>query len=938
MQPAPSGSTPPIGRGLLLTEARGALRPDRGLLLTGPAGIGKSAVLDVLAAEAAAAGTLVLRSAPIPEESVLPYAALSDLLSCVPADLLAQYPPLLLRTQPATAQERLALHTAAVRLLRTLAGDASVLLVLDGLQDLDLPSAALLSFLTRRAGTLAVTVAAAERTGSGESALRNRLCPPTVVELAVPPLPDDAIEELIARQGTLPPVRELRRIQQLSAGNPFYARELALAAGNRPQPGGRWAEEEPPVPRRLRNLLLAPTRALPPQSRSALLLVACSPQPTLGLLHAAGVADPVAALAEAERLGLVSLSAHGRVRLRHPLLGAALQAEALLRERIAVHTALAEATAEPVARARHLALAHPREDAQVAAALAAAADVARHRGEPDTAYELTALAAEHTPAADPRRRTARLLAAAAHAADAGLHEDARRSAAEVLTDSADPAQRVRARMILLETVGQALDEAGGLIQGGLADAGDDPSLLAPLYFWSAVRELLGGRTGTAAAEAQRAATLAFAAEDRATRVEALGLVATVQGLRGNPVAADAALELALKLAAAEQSASLLRRLALAQLDADQVPQARRRVTALLDPGAGAEGVEDTLATLVALVRIQTRAGECRQALATAERCTALVADAGQPSPLAAYAAALAETAGGSTTRAAELAQRAVDGCAAASDRLYQVRALGALGSALLLPGGAEGSARAGEALQRARELSEAMELADPDTVRRLADLVEALLQSGETAEAHAVLAEARRLTDAWPAPWGAGAVAALDRAEGLALAALGRTEQAIAALRVSASRLQDLPLPLELARTLIAWGAVERRARHRAAARAVLDQAGAICRTLRAEPLLLRIQQERERLEPGDRACAVDDLTASEHRVAELVAGGATNREVAAALFVSIKTVEGTLSRVYRKLGVRSRTALARAVVAVSPTGPPQAEPFTQRARVVPLM
>src|SRR5690242_19549145 len=98
MQPAPSGSTPPIGRGLLLTEARGALRPDRGLLLTGPAGIGKSAVLDVLAAEATAAGTLVLRSAPIPEESVLPYAALSDLLSCVPAELLAQYPPLLLRT------------------------------------------------------------------------------------------------------------------------------------------------------------------------------------------------------------------------------------------------------------------------------------------------------------------------------------------------------------------------------------------------------------------------------------------------------------------------------------------------------------------------------------------------------------------------------------------------------------------------------------------------------------------------------------------------------------------------------------------------------------------------------------------------------------------------------------------------------------------------
>ncbi len=241
-----------------------------------------------------------------------------------------------------------------------------------------------------------------------------------------------------------------------------------------------------------------------------------------------------------------------------------------------------------------------------------------------------------------------------------------------------------------------------------------------------------------------------------------------------------------------------------------------------------------------------------------------------------------------------------------------------LGAALLLTGSAEGAARAGEALQRARELSGAMELADPDTVRRLADLVEALLNSGETAEAETVLAEARRLTEDWPGPWGAGAVAALDRAEGLALAAAGRTEEAIAALRVSASQLQDLPLPLELARTLIAWGAVERRARHRAAARSVLAEAEAVCRTLQAEPLLLRIQQERTRLEPGDRVGAADDLTASEHRVAELVAGGATNREVAAALFVSVKTVEGTLSRVYRKLGVRSRTALARAVAAVN--------------------
>jgi DNA-binding CsgD family transcriptional regulator len=224
-------------------------------------------------------------------------------------------------------------------------------------------------------------------------------------------------------------------------------------------------------------------------------------------------------------------------------------------------------------------------------------------------------------------------------------------------------------------------------------------------------------------------------------------------------------------------------------------------------------------------------------------------------------------------------------------------------------------------------MATALELADPDSVRRLADLAEALAVSGETDEAAAVLAEAAAHAGRWSAGprdvradevFGDSALAALRRAEALLLAASGRQEEAVAVLREAVDRLRELALPLDLIRTLVAWAAVERRARHRPAARAALEEAERLCARHGAGPLAERVRAEFERLLPsapsGDGRESA--LTAAEQRLARLVADGATNREAAAALFVSVKTVEGTLSRVYRKLGVRSRTALARVVAA----------------------
>jgi len=319
--------------------------------------------------------------------------------------------------------------------------------------------------------------------------------------------------------------------------------------------------------------------------------------------------------------------------------------------------------------------------------------------------------------------------------------------------------------------------------------------------------------------------------------------------------------------------------------------------------------------------VQVRAGHCREALLTADRCARPLAEAGVPAAPALYAAALAATVGGTAEEARRLAGQAVRASEADGDRLFLLRALAVLGQAELLGGDPRGAAAAVEALQRVRELGKAMSAADPPLLHWYADLAEALVVLGETDEAGAVVREARaRVSAATPG----SVLAALERAEGLREAGLGRAKEGAARLRAAVERLRRLPLPVELVRTLIALGAVERRSRRRSSARGVLGEALETATRIGAAPLACRAREELARVDTGERAGETGgpELTPTEARIAALVGGGATNREVAAELFISVKTVEGALSRVYRKIGVRSRTALAHAMaVTVLATG-----------------
>jgi DNA-binding CsgD family transcriptional regulator len=933
----------PIGRRELLNRAREELRGGPGVLFFGPAGIGKSRLLAALAAEAAAAGATVLRAAPAEAELRLPFVCLIDLLGPVPDAVIARLPSglgtalraALMRGEvPHTDQDRLKVQLAFLHLMRELAVRNPVWLVLDDLQWVDRPTAQVLGFVARRTADLPVRVLAAERATDRGGPTCADLVPPGTVEFAVAPLSLPDLSAVLERYtGAKPTPAVARRIHRVSGGNPFYALELARAL---PPDGAALAPGELiPIPSRLRDVLLRRLRELEEPTRGVLLLAATADRPTLALVAQAAAAeggDNGQHLATAERLGVVRVEPDGLIRFEHPLVRAAIYADAPSRARRAAHAQLADLVGEPVERARHLALALPSESEQVAATLEAAAASARRRGAPATAAELAALAAQRTPARGPMegdgqgpgrgaaRRTERLLAAAEYALDAGLRDDSRRLAQQVLTQSADPTHRTEARILLLRCSGQSMGEGGAMIARGLAEVAGNELLEAWLWCWSASVELHSGRVSVAEVHAREAARLARRAGDAEVEIVALTRLAHCHALTGDS-AGQSVLRRAFELAerwapdgGPESEESRLRTLwepirrqAILDMHADRLDAAQERLATLTERSADAIGVEDLCTILITQTDVRVRAGRCREAMHSAHRALRLMEDLGEsPAPVL-FAAALAESAGGSAAQALRYAERGVRCGRVDGDKHGLIRTLTVLGKARLL---ADDPAGAVEVLREAGRLEQAAGITDPASGNWHADLAEALVAVGEHEEAARFVASvgsrARML--------GRCAVGtALDRADALRLAAIGRLGEAAALLRSAAERQTDTPL--ERVRTLIALAQVERRRRHPGSARDAVAEAHRLAVETGAAPWVEKAERERERLgEPLMRAGrpGMRLLTGAELRCAELAASGATNREIATALFVSVKTVEATLSRSYRKLGVRSRTQLAR--------------------------
>ncbi|WP_329111191.1 AAA family ATPase [Micromonospora sp. NBC_01699] len=930
-----------LGRTELLAGIERRLATGGGVVLAGPDGIGKSALLDVVAATAAERGELVLRLSPAEPERSLLYSGLVDLFTQLPPDaveaLSAPYravvEAVLSGSLGSEGEGGLACRRALCRVLETVAARQPVLLVLDDTQWLDAASAGMIGYVVRRTGDQPIrTVAARRLVEPGSDHWASRLCPPPVLELTVPPLAADDLAALLEAHGL--PCRAASRLHADSGGNPYLALALGGAFGPDPEPAWRPVPLPEPVRTRLRRRI----DALPTGVAETLLVAALATRPTVTQLCLAGRPDAEREIRLAGSAGLVRLD--GPVVCFTPAgVATVLVDEAESTRRAAIHAALAGVATDRAEDARHRALAGSGPDAEVTRSLVAAAEAALRRGARGLVAELYLLAADRTPPGWPRQEW--LVSAAEAAASAGQPDLAGRAAEAVLAGDATAAHRVRARIALIDLAGQALGEMDQAFAAALADAESEVALLGPLRLRLAWRALVAGTPDRAVAEIDGAITAARAAGDRTTEAMALGVRAQVQRVRGHADYVDT-LARALALPVPELTGwlhltprYLAARFALAD---DRLDAARAELLTML---ATAErgGGEELIGVLRSLAEVSARSGRCREALQHAQRAMRVCEQTrGSPGPCW-YTLAVAELAGGSVTRALAYAERGVRASEQERDSIFLCRNLHVLGQARLRAG----QHRAGvDALRRLRDLEAEQGVADPSLLRWHGDLAAGLAALGAYDEATETIAMGRRA--ALRLGHCPGVLAQLDRAAALVLAERGDPGSAVDLSAAAAQCFATLDQPIERGHALLVQGGAERRRRRYAAARVAVGAALTIFLQVEAKPwveqtnrVLARAEgistgpyspdaasrtTDRPRTvtgvtaETGDRPPAgppgaPEGLTSTEAHIAGLVRQGASNREIATRLFISVKTVEATLTRVYRKLGVRSRTQLS---------------------------
>ncbi|WP_327727152.1 AAA family ATPase [Streptomyces sp. NBC_00487] len=928
-----------IGREELFAGAREQLSRGGSVLVHGSAGIGKSTVLRALAAEYDESARTVLRCSATESESHLPFLALSDLLGLVMDEVSDQLPApqrtalesaLTGRGESTLQRDGLALRLAVLSTLRALAAKGPVLIVADDLQWLDPASVELLGFAARRLGELPVRMLCAVRTSTDphghEQDRYLRASPPDTLALRVAPLSRTHVAELLENRGyTGLPRSTVRDIHRTSGGNPLFALELGRALADSPTPPR--PGEPLPVPTSLRTLVLNRLDMLSAEARRTLLVASAGARPTVALLRAAGRENAEAETAQAVELGLLAPEREGPgVRFAHPLVSAALYAEATAQDRRAAHAALSTSAVDPIERARHLALATHGTDPQVAGQLGEAAAVARDRGAPSVAAELGLLSARHTPADATPGPDERRLQAAEDALTAGENDLGRDIAREVLSRATEPAERVRAWMVVIDAAGQSLAEVDAVYPQVLADAGDDPRLLGLVRYQLAWRALvLEGDFAQSREEAARAAELAARAEDRRTELLALAFQAQAEILMGHPDA-PMTIKRALRepqdpqLACHHNGAGATRFRWL--MMSDQLGEARATITSLLREVRRRGMVESEVHYVRFLAETELRSGHCGRALDLAREGYVLARDSGIGEGASAMLTSLAEAAGGDVERARALAREAAERAEQDGDLMYLSRALGALGHAQLVAGDAPGTV---QSLRRVRELEEGLGVNDPARGRWHGDLAEALVRVGELAEAQDVIDVTRQQALRLGRE---SVLAVLDRAEALVRAARGEQDAAVRQLTSAQDRLAKLGYGLEEARAAYALAGLRTLPQALGVARpggtpasgpGSYDEASRLFRRCRALPWLRQVEEATVAPAPPQQPAiapsaldALAVLAATERQVAELVMEGATNREIAGRLYISVKTVEATLTRVYRKLGIRSRVDIVR--------------------------
>jgi len=892
------------------------------LVLAGEAGIGKSAVwLDALD-QARTRSYRVLSSRPTESEAKLSFAAVGDLLEGVVDEVLDALPApqrtaleiALLRTEAgASPPDQRTLSSAFHGALIALAEAGPLVLAIDDVQWLDLPSARVLEFAIRRLRDVPIGIlvtARAEEIDPLPLGLDRALPAERIHRLLVGPITQAATRDLLNEQlSTRLPRSVLLEIDGTAAGNPFLALELGRAMvrkGIDREPAGSL-----PVPSTLIDLVADRLTGLSDPVSQVLLLTAAASQPTATVIaQAIGGADADRDIEAALDEGVIEASG-GRIRPTHPLLATVQYSVSSGPERRDAHRRLAAVAIDQEERARHLALAADRPDEDVAAALASASRQASARGAPDTAASLVDLARQLTPADNVDERIHRTIHAGQFAFEAGDLDKAASYLEEAVASTLAGPLRAEA-LLFLARVRYHSDDAGAalaLAEQALDEVGDDEELKPHLQLeLAAAAEAVGDRA-RARTHAREAVALAEARGAEAVLAEALTLAGYHDFLAGEPDA-PSTMRRALELEGAAAPVRPLRsptfRQAGVAMWMDELGTARSTFVDL-EKRCREGGDEGSLAVILfMLAEVECEAGNWSDGRAYADESCEITAWTGHLPyrSLALSAKALidahlgrVESARAAAEEGLKLAERS--GLVQASQ--FNLAALGFLELSLDNP------KETNELLWPLTQGVLAAGIREPGVLRFLPDEIEALIAIGDADAARSILepfaVQAQVLGRSW-------ALATAERGWGLLHASKGELPAALEAFERAVEAHANLDEPFELGRTLLAQGQAFRRMKQWRLARDSLDRALEIFERLGAALWTDKASTEIARI--GGRSPGPIELTPTEQEVADLVGSGLTNREVANALFLSVSTVEANLRRIYRKLGVRSRTELSR--------------------------
>jgi DNA-binding CsgD family transcriptional regulator len=829
---------------------------------------------------------------------------LDDVLPALPAPRRhALEVALLLEDEADRAVDPRALGSAVQSALRLLADGGPVLVAIDDVQWLDVSSARALAFSLRRLADDDVSLLLTERLeGTHLPELQDALGMRGVARVAVGPLSVGALHRLLRGRLDRPLARQtMLRIHEWSGGNPFFALELARVVEPNTDPA-----QPPPVPESLEELVRERLSGLPPATQEALALASAIGPTSGSLLERAGVApatlEPAVAAQVIER-------ADGSIRFTHPLLSSVLYAD-LGPERAGVHERLAGLVDDPLLRARHLALSRDRPDAEVAELLDGAAQLAADRGAPAVAAELAEHALRLTASKEHAERGRRALAAARAQHAAGEWTRAQALAGGVLADTEDGSLRADGLLLLAEL--ESADRAVALLGEALAAASSRPALEAEIHCrlaW-AIRFRAGYVQALEHARAARA--LAEQLADDALRARAQVVHAILGWMVGDADAPPLPSGTP-DVAAALGGERLVQEATLAVVNtfapSPQREDARSRLEREYREARDRDEPRSARA-LWGLAWVEFWAGRWALAAEHAAQAHDISIQYGLEVPQDHLPIALVAVHRGLLELAREHSERAL-ALSESQLGLHPPQHLAVLG---LVAHGEGDAPRAAEWLERADEQASALGWGEPSLRWWTADRVELLLESGRIDEAARVCdawaADATRLDRAW-------VLAQVTRSRGLVAAARGELDEAHALLERAVGEHEAVGDPFGRARALLAVGVVRRRSRRKRTAREALEGALAGFEAVDASGWSARARAELGRIGGRSRE---DGLTAAERRVAVLVAEGRTNREVAAALYLGERTVASHLTRVYAKLGVRSRTELARRLGAEEPT------------------